>query len=659
MKFSRLIVCAFLLLAPLPGARAAAEKSAPPEKEKKEQPTSAAKEKSPEPEKKEADKPEAEKEKKSRKETADKAAKGKADKSKKETPEKVETPKPENPDVEFERVADEYIKGWLTAHPITASSLGFHEYDGRINDFTRLSIDAELSRLRRFDERLKKFDLSRLNQRNAIDLRILQAAIEKDLFDMVDMASFENNPMTYAQAIDVNVFIKRNFSPLDDRARSIIAIENQAPNIIIAAKTNLAPVLPRPYVELAIEIARGTADFMRKELVEALKGLKDEKLITAFHLSNRKASMALLDYASWLTQEKLPKATGTWAIGEEKYRRLLATTELVDLAPAKVLEIGLAELKREQAAFAEAGTVIDATRPPPEVFRDLKKEHPTPETLLSDTAKDLDAIRQFVIDRALVTIPSKVKAEVKETPQFARATSFASMDTPGPFEKKASEAYYYVTPVEKDWSDQQKEQWLSAFNFYTTDVVSIHECYPGHYVQFLHLNASDVSRSDKIFGSYAFVEGWAHYCEKMVLDEGYGRSQSDTPTEEETKRAAKFRMAQSDEALLRCCRLIASIKMHTQGMSVDEATKFFMENCHYEEKPARAEAMRGTFDPGYLNYTLGKLELIKLRRDYEAQEGKEFSLKKFHDEVLDHGMPPIRLLREIMLKDKTKWGEVL
>ena len=565
----------------------------------------------------------------------------------------------ENQDTEFKKVAEEYVKGWLAAHPLQATSLGIHEYDGRIGDFTRLAIDAELSRLNRFDERLKKFEIEKMKPASAIDLRLLQAAIEKDLFFIRDMGDYEKNPMTYAQALDVSVYIKRNFSSLEDRVRSIITIENQTPNIVIAAKTNLTPEMPKPYVELAIQIARGAADFLKKDLVVALKDLKDERLIGAFQLSNRKASMALVDYANWLEKDKLPKATGDWALGEEKYQRMLAKTELVDLPPARLLEIGLAELKREQDAFAEAAKIINPDKPPIEVFKDVQKEHPTPETLISDTAKNLDDIRKFLVDREIITLPSKVKAEVKETPQFARATSFASMDTPGPFEKKASEAYYYVTPTEPEWPPEQKEEWLSAFNYFTTDVVSIHECYPGHYVQFLHLNASEASKVAKIFGSYAFIEGWAHYTEKMMLDEGFGQPKGDAPSEEEIKRAAKFRLAQSDEALLRLCRLVASIKMHTQGMTVDEATKFFVENCYYEEKPARQEAMRGTFDPGYLNYTLGKLQILKLRDDYKAQEGDKFSLKKFHDEMLKHGMPPIRLLREIMLKDKEKWAEVL
>jgi uncharacterized protein (DUF885 family) len=564
----------------------------------------------------------------------------------------------ETEDGEYEAVAEEYIKGYLGAHPLEGTALGFHEYDGKITDYSRLALDAELSRLRRFDDRLSKFDPSKLSARQSIDLRILQAAVKKDLFEMQDMSVFERNPMVYARAADVNVYIKRNFAPLEDRVRSLVAIESQIPNILIAARTNLSDVVPKPYVELAIQIAKGSADFLKKDLVAA-GNLKDEQLRVAFHEANRKAANALNDYAAWLEREKLPKASLDFALGEEKFRRFLAQTELVDLPPQKLLEIGMEQLKAEQAAFAEAAKKIDPNKSPIEVFKQIQSEHPTPQNLISDVAKDLDKIRKYVLGRHLVSIPSDVRAKVKETPQYLRATSFASMDTPGPFEKRANEAYYYVTPTENDWPEKQKQEWLTAFNYYTSDVVSIHEAYPGHYVQFLHLNASPASKVEKIFGSYAFVEGWAHYCEKMMLDEGYGGSTNSTPTEDDVKRAAKYRMAQADEALLRLCRLCVSVKMHTQKMSLDEATKFFQENCYYEEKPARQEAMRGTFDPGYLNYTLGKLQILKLRDDYKAQQGDDFSLQKFHNELLNHGMPPVRLLREIMLKDQSKWDQVL
>ena len=562
-------------------------------------------------------------------------------------------------DTEYEARAVDYINTYLAAHPLQGTALGLHEYDGKITDYSRLSLDAELHRLRRFDDVLAKFDPAKLSPRQSIDLRILQAAVKKDLFEMQDMSIFERNPMVYAGAGDVNVYIKRNFAPLDDRVRSLAAIESQIPNILIAARTNLNETLPKPFVELAIQIARGSADFLKKDLVAAVSGVKDEQVRVAFQEANRKAASALNDYAAWLEREKLPKASLDFALGEEKFRRFLAQTELVDLPPEKILEIGMAQLKGEQDAFADAAKKIDPNKSPIEVFKQIQSEHPAPEKLIPDTAKDLDNIRKYVLNRHLVSIPSDVRAKVKETPQYLRATSFASMDTPGPFEKRANEAYYYVTPTEHDWPEKQKQEWLTAFNYYTSDITSIHEAYPGHYVQFLHLNASPASRVEKIFGSYAFIEGWAHYCEKMMLDEGFGSPTSSSPSEEEIKRAAKYRMAQADEALLRLCRLCVSIKMHTQNMSLDEATKFFQDNCYYEEKPARQEAIRGTFDPGYLHYTLGKLQILKLRDDYKAQQGDDFSLQKFHNELLNHGMPPIRLLREIMLKDQSKWDQVL
>src|SRR6266852_655542 len=589
------------------------------------------------------------------------------------------------PDAEYEAVAEEYVRGYFAARPLQGTALGLHEYDGKITDYSRLALDAELSRLRRFDDRLKKFDPDKLSQRQSIDLRILQAAIKKELFQMQDMSIFERNPMVYARAADVNVYVKRNFAPLEDRVRSIVAIESQVPNIVIAAKTNLSDVLPRPYVELAIQIAKGSSDFLKKNLVAAIADLKDERVRVEFQEANRKAAATLTDYAAWLERDKLPKASPDFALGTEKFQPLLAETELVDLPPEKILEIATTQLKAEQNTFAVAAKKIDPGKSPGEVFKQIQSEHPTPESLLPDIGKNLEQIRKYVAGHHLVTIPSEVRARVKETPQYRRAVSFASMDTPGPFERRATEAYYYVTPTESEWPQKQKEEWLTAFNYYNADIVSIHEVYPGHYVQFLRLNASPASKVEKIFGSYAFIEGWAHYCEKMMIDEGYSGAPTPSPTPRpsaslgttatpkakpspntsptssfnDIKRAANYRMAQADEAMLRLCRLCVSIKMHTQNMTVAEGTKFFQENCYYEEKPARAEAMRGTFDPDYLNYTLGKLQILKLRDDYKAQQGDDFSLQKFHNELLNHGMPPIRLLREIMLKDKSKWDKVL
>jgi uncharacterized protein (DUF885 family) len=561
-------------------------------------------------------------------------------------------------DSDFPSLSEEFLAGYLAWRPQVGTSLGLHEFDGKVTDLDHPSWTAELARLKRFDSRLAKFNTSSLSSGASYDYRILQAGIKREIFRFEDMQSYTQNPMTYLAWSDVNIYIKRNFAPLETRVNSIIAIENQAPKIFSAARANLTESLSKPFLETAIEMANGAAEFLSKDLVEAVKKVKDETLMASFRTANAGAISELRNYVSYLKQEKLPKAHTHYALGREKYQRMLREGELISLSPESILAIGLKELQREQAAFAAAAKIIDPNRKAIEVFKEIQKEHPTAENLISDAKKNLEAIRKFVVDRRIVTIPSQVRVQVEETPQFARATSFASMDTPGPFETKATEAYYYVTPVENDWPPQQKEEWLTAFNYYTTDIVSIHEAYPGHYAQFLCLNASPATKLEKILDSYPFVEGWAHYTEQMMLEQGFGASTAESPTHADLIKAAKYRLAQSDEALLRLCRLCVSIKTHCEGMLIDEATRFFEENCYYEHKPAYQEALRGTFDPGYLYYTLGKLQILKLRRDYQEQEGAAFSLQRFHDEMLRHGMPPIRLLREIMLKDKRGWDEI-
>lgn len=562
-------------------------------------------------------------------------------------------------DTWFRTIAQDYIQGYLAWRPQVGTALGFHQYDGKVTDFSRASLDAELARLRTFDQRLAGLNEQQLSKTAFYDYRILRGAVKREMFSFDQMEIYSQNPMTYAGVLDVNIYIKRNFAPLPERVRSITAILNQAPKIFAAARANLAESLPRPQTELAIDQANGAVDFLKKDLVNALTDVKDDKLMADFKSANDRAIEELRTYSAYLKEQKLPKANDRYALGQEKYSKLLEYGEMVTFPSDKLLEIGLRELHLKQQVFAEAAREIDPNKQPIEVFRAIQKDHPTEQNLIPDTARDLEMIRQFIVDHQIISLPSPVRAKVTETPQYLRATSFASMDTPGPFETKATEAYYYVTPTEADWTPQQKEEWLSAFNYYTTDIVSIHEAYPGHYVQFLHLNASPADKLEKIFLGYAFTEGWAHYAEQMMVDEGFNVGLSVTPTPAQKITMAKYRLAQTDEALLRACRFCVSIKMHCQGMTVDEATKFFQENSYYGEKPARQEAMRGAFDPEYLYYTLGKLEIFKLREDYRKQEGSKFSLRKFHDELLRHGGPPIRLLREILLKDHKQWDQVL
>ena len=571
---------------------------------------------------------------------------------------KATPPTSQAADTEFSRLSNDYIANYLAWRPQTGTALGLHQYDGKVTDMSAASIAVELSSLKKFDRLFASIATNQLSPQSFYDYRILRSAIQREIFGFEEMQNFTRNPMTYSGVVDVSIYIKRDFGPLGDRVRSVIAILNQTTNILTAARANLADSLPRTEIETAIEEATGAADFLGKDLVEALKGVKNEKLMAEFNAANGRAIAELRGYVSYLNGEKLPKANDDFALGREKYVHMLVYGEMVTASPEELLEIGLRELKVQQRAFADAAREIDPEKKPAEVFKAIQKEHPTAPNLIPDTARDLEAIRHFVIDRKIVTLPSRVRAKVKETPQFLRATSFASMDTPGPFETRATEAYYYVTPAELDWPPQQQDEWLTAFSYYDIAVTSIHEAYPGHYVQYLCLNASPATKLEKIFTSYAFSEGWAHYTEQMMLDEGFGVSAQLASTRDERVKAAKYRLAQADEALLRICRLCVSIRMHCQGMTVDEATAFFEENCYYKPKPARDEAVRGTYDPEYLYYTLGKLEILKLREDYRKQEGLGFKLEKFHNELLRHGSPPIRLLREVMLKDSSTWGDV-
>ncbi len=555
-------------------------------------------------------------------------------------------------DKAFQTAADEFLSGYLAFRPHTALELGIHEYDGKLADYSQDALTRELTRLTSFEERFAKWPAEELTPAARADRDVLLAGLRKAKFESDGAEAFQKNPITYLLAIQVDNYLLREYSPLADRVRSIIAVEKQIPRLLNSARANLQPVLGKPIVETAIKVANGGANFLQNDLPKAITDLKDDALRVELKISNDAAIAEMRGYAKWLETERLPKSDHRFGIGKEKYARMLRELELVTQSPEEILELGMKELRREQAVFTETAKQINPTKPAIEVFTAIQEDHPTAEGLIPDTARGLEAIRQFVIDKKIASMPSDVRCKVDETPPFRRATSFASMDSPGPFEKGSTEAFYYVTPVDAAWSATQKNEWLTAFNYYTTDVVSIHEAYPGHYQQHLHFNASPLSRVRKSFYSYAFVEGWAHYTEQMLLDEGF-------PGTGDRLRTAKYRLAQSDEALLRICRLCCSIKMHCDDMSVDEATKFFQDNCYYQEQPARQEAVRGTYDPGYLHYTLGKLMILKLRRDWQQQEGAAYSLQKFHDTILHHGSPPLPLLRQIMLKDRKLWDAAL
>ncbi len=549
----------------------------------------------------------------------------------------------------FQKLADNYISRYLELYPGNASYFGFHEYDGRLPDLRRQAFEDRYKYLQATVDTLQHMDTAAMSARNFYDYQVLRNQLNGEML-WLELKSYRFNPMSYF-AFDPNAYMKRDYAPLAERVRSLIKTEEGVPAFFRAARENLADSIPAPFISTAIEIGQGSVGFMLGDLITAVKEVKNDSLLNAFIKVNRMATDSMNSYMAWLKKEKMPKSNAAYAIGRDAYMKMLHS-EQIDLTPEQVLELGLKELKKEQEAFNAAAHIIDPKKKPVDVYHDLQKEHPAADSLIPEAKKNLEAIRSYLIAHDIISIPSEVRVKVKETPAYARSTSTASMDSPGPFEKKATESYYYITPVEKNWTAAQKEDWLHQFDYYTTDNVTIHEAYPGHYVQGLHLNASDATKLEKLFGSYCFVEGWAHYCEIMMVEQHYGGNG-------DSVRAAKYKLAQSGDALLRLCRLCVSVKIHCQGMTLDQGTKFFMDNWYQGEKPSHQEALRGTFDAGYCFYTLGKLQLLKLREDYQRQEGASYSLKKFNDAVLDNGQPAIRLLRVKMLKDSSSWSKVL
>lgn len=554
-------------------------------------------------------------------------------------------------DSEFQKISDEFISGYLDWRPIYAVSLGFHQYDGKITDLSKKSIEAEIFRLKKYDKLLAEIDSLTLSPQMLYDFCILKYAIKREINKIEDIYAFDKNPLLYANVFDISSYIVFNFAPIDERINSVLNIEKQLPAILAAARLNLKDSLPKPLIQASIQVVKGNADFLKEDVVVAAQDVKNDSLLKRFKAVNEKTIKELKSFAEYLEKEKLPTANNSFALGKEKYKKMLLA-EGIQLSPEKILEIGLAEIEKEKAEFDDVAKKIDPYKKSIEVFQDLQKSHPNSNSLIASERRNIELIHQFILDKKIITAPSQENVKTEETPKYARSLGAAMMIMPGAFEKKANEAYFFVTPVDPSWSNKQKEDWLSMFEKYTSTNIAIYEVYPGHYIQALHLQSSAATKIEKIFISESFNEGWAHYTEKMMIEQGFG---NDTDPMD----AAKFKLIQLNESLLRLCRLCASIKMHCEGMSIDEATKLFMDNWHQGEQPCKSEAMRGITEPVYLFYSLGKWQLLKLRNDYEKQEGTNFSLRKFHDEILDYGEPPFILLREKLLRNKDSWDQIL
>jgi uncharacterized protein (DUF885 family) len=542
-------------------------------------------------------------------------------------------------DPAFKALADEIVADYLQRNPTTATDLGVHRYDDRLDDYSAAAVAAEAQAARAFKARLDAIDAASLSLDRQLDREQLRHAMDSTLLQDEVIKAWSRDPDLYSSGITntAYVMIKRSFAPPEVRLASLVSRMKAMPAVFEEARKNLVNP-PRIYTEIAIEQIDGNREFFRTAVPGAFADVTDAARQAELRAATQAVMTALADYKTWLQKDLLPRSTGDFAYGADTYARRLAADEMIDVPLDRLLAIAEADLRRNQQAFAETARQIDPSKTPQQVLTAIEADHPAAAALLETTQAQLDTLATFLRDRHVVSIPDAQPARVKETPPFLRATTSASMDIPGPFETVGAEAYYNMTLPDPSWPAAEQREFMTQWYYAAISNVSVHEVWPGHYLQFLYAKTfpSDVR---KIFGAASNSEGWAHYAEQMVLDEGLH------------DRDPKYRLAQIQDALLRDVRFIVGIKLHTQGMTIPQAEEMFVKEGYQPVPVARSETKRGTSDATYGYYTMGKLMILKLRDDYRAKLGDAYTLQKFHDDFIKLGPLPIPLIRKAMLGD--------
>jgi uncharacterized protein (DUF885 family) len=539
---------------------------------------------------------------------------------------------------------DAHFEDTFRRFPTMATQAGIHTYDSELRGFTpeeRADHHTALkARLAALPQQVDRAALPPLDQ---ADYDILENHLRARILDYEAVRNWERNPNSWLGTASFALFqlINRDFAPLEQRMRSAVSRMKQIPTVFSTAQATLKNP-PKLWTEIALMQAQGTRALYAETLPKAFAPVQDAALQEAFKQEQARCLAAIDGFIRFLREDLLPRSNGDFVIGEQIYRQKLLYEEGVTEDIGSLLAWGKAELKRTQDQFREVAARITPGKAPMDVYRELGKEHPAPAELVPTTRAMLEEIRQFLVDKRIITIPSEVRALVAETPAFNRSLSFASMSMPGAFETRATEAYYYVTPPEPTWTPEQTAQHMSFYNRYALQIVSIHEAYPGHFVQFLWTHRVD-SKVRRMLGSATFSEGWGLYTEQMMLDEGYGGTGPN---------ADKLRLNQLALYLQRLARYMVGLSLHTRGMTYEQAVRFFEEEAYMTRTNAEREARRGTSDPTYLVYALGKRMLLELREDARAKWGADFTLQRFHDQAVSYGYPPIPILRRLMLGEQ-------
>ena len=536
----------------------------------------------------------------------------------------------------FPHFVDDLLGYLHETHPTYATLDGVHAHDDLLEDLSRHAIDSEAHALAGYLRRLDEIAQDGLTPVERVEHRMLTSNLKGRMFDLEVVRPWERNPQFYSDLIASSLAGQTLFShaPVAERARRVLSKLRQTPRLIQAARDNIKEP-PGIFIKVGIETMKGALKFIDDELPRAFADLDDMHLLGDLADAQTEASHAVGGFVQEL-EAMGPKARASFRLGRDRFEQKLRLEEGVALPVDRLLAIAMRELRATQEAFRSlAGRVNGGD--PLEAWAKTRSQHPAPGQLVTVGREQLDELIAFLERQSIVTIPRGEEITVAPTPDFYR-WSFASMWTPGPFEAKPSRAYYYLTDVDPSWTADRQEEHLRDYNYPALWSISIHEVFPGHFLHYQHLRrVESKARKSIMFSPASFVEGWAHYCEQMMIEAGFGR------------RDYGIQLGQLAEALIRLARFVVCIRLHAEDISVEQGVRFFREEAFMEEASARREAERGTFDPTYLVYSIGKLMLLKLRQDVKQKQGKSFSLRAFHDALLSNGTAPFWLHRQLML----------
>jgi uncharacterized protein (DUF885 family) len=536
--------------------------------------------------------------------------------------------------------------------PTAGTSAGLHQYDTQLEDYSAANIQKQIAALHTFEKKVEAIATSALDASVAADREILLNNIRSQLLTLEVIRPWEKNPDIYSSGITNSAFVimERPYASTNIRLRALVAREKLMPEVLSEGRKNLKNP-PKIYTEIALEQIDDNISFFQNDVPAAfLSGADaatDSEAKSAFVKSNAAVIDALKSYGAWMKADLLPRSNGDYKLGAETFAKKLRYDEMVDIPVDRLLQIAFDDLHKNQTEFARIAKEVDSNKTPQQILAELAAIHPAPDKLLSAFQDTFSSLISFIDTHHIITIPSKVEPNLEETPPFMRATTSASMDPPGPFETHSTKAYFNVTLPEKDWTSAHIAEHMAEFNVGTIISTSVHEAYPGHYVQFLWTSQFP-STIRKVLGANTNIEGWAHYTEQMMLDQGYGQLGTGAKDEREAK---LIRLGQLQDALLRDARFVNSIKLHTGQFTFDQAVDFFVTDGYQSRSVALMETKRGTADATYLYYTLGKLEIMKLRADMMKKQGAAFNLEAFHNDFMGQGFAPIKIIRKAMLHD--------